>query len=97
MEAEVDWGEAQVVLGGWPTMVQLFCLRLCFSGAGFCMAFGRCSQLLARLGGHRPPHDPAREQVLDVREVQLAIPRRDLGDIRRPAAIGLLGTEVALD
>jgi transposase len=51
MEAEVDWGEAQVVLGGRPTTVQLFYLRPCFSGAGFCMAFRRCTQP-AFLEGH---------------------------------------------
>jgi transposase len=51
MEAEVDWGEAQVVLAGRPITVQLFYLRPCFSGAGFCMAFRRCTQQ-AFLEGH---------------------------------------------
>ena len=51
MEAEVDWGEAQVVLAGRPTIVQLFYLRPCFSGAEFCMAFRRCTQQ-AFLEGH---------------------------------------------
>jgi transposase len=51
MEAEVDWGEAEVVLAGRPTTVQLFYLRPCFSGAAFCMAFRRCSQQ-AFLEGH---------------------------------------------
>jgi transposase len=51
MEAEVDWGEAQVVLAGRSTTVQLFYLRPCFSGAAFCMAFRRCSQQ-AFLEGH---------------------------------------------
>ena len=32
MEAEVDWGEAQVLLAGRPTTVQLFFMRPCFSG-----------------------------------------------------------------
>jgi transposase len=50
-EAEVDWGEAQVVIAGEPTMVQLFYLRACFSGAAFCMAFRRCTQQ-AFLEGH---------------------------------------------
>lgn len=44
IEGEVDWGQAQVVLGGRPTMVQLFYLRPCFSGAAFSMAFRRCTQ-----------------------------------------------------
>ncbi|MBV9819393.1 MAG: hypothetical protein JOZ07_13745 [Solirubrobacterales bacterium] len=51
MEAEVDWGEAQAVLAGRPTVVQLFYLRPCFSGAAFCMAFRRCTQQ-AFLEGH---------------------------------------------
>jgi transposase len=51
MEAEVDWGEAEVVLAGRPVTVQLFFMRPCFSGAGFCMAFRRCTQQ-AFLEGH---------------------------------------------
>jgi transposase len=51
MEAEVDWGEAQVKLAGATVTVQLFYLRPCFSGAGFCMAFARCTQQ-AFLEGH---------------------------------------------
>ncbi len=39
VEAEVDWGEAQVVLGGRRTKVHLFHLRLCHSGAAFAAAF----------------------------------------------------------
>ena len=37
-EAEVDWGEAQVDLGGTLTMVHLFVMRASFSGAAFCQA-----------------------------------------------------------
>ncbi len=44
VEAEADWGEAQVVLAGRPVNVHLFYLRACFSGAAFCMAFRRCTQ-----------------------------------------------------
>jgi transposase len=51
MEAEADWGEAQVMLAGVAVKVQLFYLRPCFSGAGFCMAFRRCTQQ-AFLEGH---------------------------------------------
>jgi len=51
MEAEVDWGQAQVVLAGRQVKVQLFYLRPCFSGAAFCMAFRRCTQQ-AFLEGH---------------------------------------------
>lgn len=38
MEAEVDWGEALVVLAGVATMVHLFVMRASFSGAAFCQA-----------------------------------------------------------
>jgi transposase len=36
--AEVDWGEAQVVLAGVPVTVHLFFMRASFSGAAFCQA-----------------------------------------------------------
>ena len=38
IEAEVDWGEAQVDLAGARTRVQLFFMRPSFSGAAFCQA-----------------------------------------------------------
>ena len=38
MEAEVDWGEADVVLAGVLTTVHLFVMRASFSGAAFCQA-----------------------------------------------------------
>ena len=44
VEAEVDWGEAQVVLAGQVTNVHLFHMRACHSGAAFVMAFGRETQ-----------------------------------------------------
>ncbi|MGH7338705.1 MAG: hypothetical protein ACREI7_14075 [Myxococcota bacterium] len=34
-EAEVDWGEATVVIAGVPTRVFLFLMRACFSGGCF--------------------------------------------------------------
>ncbi len=37
--AEVDWGEAKVLLGGVLVEVGLFLMRACFSGACFVMAF----------------------------------------------------------
>ena len=43
-EAEVDWGEAKVVLAGVLTTVYLFLMRACFSGACFVLAFGRETQ-----------------------------------------------------
>jgi hypothetical protein len=38
-DAQVDWGEAQVVLGGEQVTVQIFILRLCYSRKIFVMAF----------------------------------------------------------
>ena len=43
-EAEVDWGEAKVVLAGVLTTVYLFLMRACFSGACFVLAFPRETQ-----------------------------------------------------
>jgi transposase len=37
-EAEVDWGQADVVLGGVAVKVHLFVMRASFSGAVFCQA-----------------------------------------------------------
>jgi transposase len=51
VEAEVDWGEATVVLRGEPVVVHLFEMRACFSGAAFVMAFGDETQQ-AFLEGH---------------------------------------------
>ena len=50
-EAEVDWGEATVVIAGVPTKVHLFQMRACFSGACFVVAFERETQQ-AFLEGH---------------------------------------------
>jgi transposase len=38
-DAQVDWGEAQVLLGGEQVTVQLFVMRLCYSRKIFVMAF----------------------------------------------------------
>jgi len=43
-EAEVDWGQAEVVLGGARRTVFLFLMRACFSGACFVVAFTRETQ-----------------------------------------------------
>src|SRR6059058_3417756 len=50
-EAEVDWGEATVVIAGVPTKVHLFQMRACFSGACFVQAHVRENQQ-AFLEGH---------------------------------------------
>lgn len=39
VDAQVDWGEAQVILAGVPVTVQIFCMRLCYSRRLFLMAF----------------------------------------------------------
>jgi transposase len=44
VEAEVDWGEAEVEIAGLGRTVQLFLMRACYSGATFCMAFERQTQ-----------------------------------------------------
>ncbi len=43
-EAEVDWGEAMVVIAGSETKVHLFLMRSCFSGACFVVAHVRETQ-----------------------------------------------------
>jgi transposase len=43
-EAEVDWGEATVVIAAVPTKVQLFLMRACFSGGCFVQAHSRETQ-----------------------------------------------------
>jgi transposase len=50
-EAEVDWGQAEVCLGGEQRKVHLFLMRSCFSGACFVQAFARETQQ-AFLEGH---------------------------------------------
>ena len=42
--AEVDWGEAKVIIAGVLMTVGLFLMRSCFSGAAFVMAFESQSQ-----------------------------------------------------
>jgi transposase len=51
VEAEVDWGEAQILLRGEQTVVHLFLMRACHSGASFVMAFASETQQ-AFLEGH---------------------------------------------
>ena len=51
VEAEVDWGEATVVLRGEPVVVHLLEMRACFSGAALVIAFQDETQQ-AFLEGH---------------------------------------------
>ena len=39
VEAEVDWGQAQVILRGEPVEVHVFLMRTCHSGASFVAVF----------------------------------------------------------
>lgn len=51
VEAEVDWGQAQVLMRGEATVVHLFVMRACHSGASFVIAFEAETQQ-AFLEGH---------------------------------------------
>jgi transposase len=51
LEAEVDWGQAEVVIGGVQRTVHLFMMRACFSGGCFVQAHTRETQQ-AFLEGH---------------------------------------------
>jgi len=50
-EAQVDWGEGQVLENGRLRKVQLFCMRLSFSKASFVWPYERAT-LEAFMGGH---------------------------------------------
>ncbi len=50
-EAQVDWGEARVILGGEERKVYLFCMRLCFSTVCYVWAYLRAN-LESFLDGH---------------------------------------------
>jgi len=50
-EAQVDWGQAGVTLGGLVETVHLFCLRLAYSRAAFVRAYP-CEKLECFLDGH---------------------------------------------
>ena len=50
IDAQADWGEAQVLMAGEQVTVQLFCMRLCYSRRLFMMAFAAQSQEAFFLG-----------------------------------------------
>jgi len=56
LDAQCDFGDAEVNLDGQPTTVQLFCMRLCYSKAAFVCAFPHQRQE-AFLEGHRLAFD----------------------------------------
>jgi len=51
----------------------------------------------AHVAGQLPADDPAREDVDDEAEVDHALPAADIGEVRDPEPIRLLGAEVAVD
>ncbi|MGE5483446.1 MAG: IS21 family transposase, partial [Ignavibacteriales bacterium] len=50
--AQVDWGEATVVIAGEKRKAHIFCMRLCYSGAAFVTAFPN-ERTEAFLEGHK--------------------------------------------
>ena len=54
---QIDWGEATVYLSGVKTAVNLFCARLCYSGAPLVLAYRRQNELRmvsALMPGNKP-------------------------------------------
>jgi len=51
----------------------------------------------AHVVGHRPPHDPAREGVLDGGEVEPPLPGPQVGEVGDPEHVGAVGAKAALD
>ena len=52
-------------------------------------------QFSAQVIGERPAHDPSAERIQDDGQVQPALPRADVGDVREPDAVGRSRVEVA--
>jgi hypothetical protein len=50
-EAQVDWGEASIIENGVQRKVQLFCMKLCYSGHSFVRAYEHAN-LESFLDGH---------------------------------------------
>jgi transposase len=59
VEAEVDWGRAEVLIAGVATEVFLFLMRACFSGACFVAAFPRETQQAFWVSRREESHLPA--------------------------------------
>jgi hypothetical protein len=54
-------------------------------------------ELGAHVVGHRPTDDPTAKDVLHRDEVQPALPRPQVGDVRDPQAVGRRGEKGAVD
>ena len=50
-EAQVDWGEATIIENGVSRKIQLFCMKLCYSGHSFVRAYDHAN-LESFLDGH---------------------------------------------
>jgi len=57
----------------------------------------RDDELRAHMAVHRPADDPAAEEILYSGQVQPALAGLDLLDVRRPHAVGRLGTKLTSD
>jgi transposase len=55
-DAQFDWGEARVIMSGKPVAVQVFCMKLSYSGRPFVMAFPTQRQEVF-FEGHRRSFD----------------------------------------
>jgi transposase len=77
-DAQVDWGEAQVILAGEKVTVQLFLMRLCYSRKLFVMAFPSQKQEAFFEGHVRAFHHfqgVPRRLSYDTRSVKTAVKR----------------------
>jgi transposase len=88
IDAQVDWGEATVILQGEPVVVQLFIMRLCYSRKLFVMAFPTQRQeafllghvqAFAHFGGvpHRISYDNLKVAVQQILEGRNRIEQTD--------------------
>lgn len=88
VDAQVDWGEATVIMQGAPVVVQLFVMRLCYSRKLFVMAFPTQRQeafllghvlAFAHFGGipHRISYDNLKVAVQQILEGRNRIEQTD--------------------
>lgn len=92
-DAQVDWGEATVIMQGKPVVVQLFLMRLCYSRKLFVMAFPTQRQeafllghvlAFAHFGGvpHRLIYDNLKTAVQEILEGRNRIEQTDFVRLR---------------
>jgi len=92
MDAQCDWGDVDVVVDGQQVTVQLFCMRLCASGAAFAMAFPN-QRTEAFQEGHRQAFEffggVSRAIWYDNTKVAVAKITGGKGRIEQPAFVAL--------